>query len=177
MTSRLRYLAAVAGRPHDRVPVTPIFMAWAAHFVGRTYRAFYLDGDVLVEAQLAVTRAFGVDQVSVISDPWRESSAYGMECDYPPEGVGVPRQKLFRSAGDVARLAAVDFAAAPRTAQRIDSVGKLAAAARKCIADAGGAGSRFILKPGCEVPPGTAEANVRAFCPAEGCLIRDSLAS
>ncbi len=25
-------------------------------------------------------------------------------------------------------------------------------------------GSRFILMPGCEVPPGTPEANIRAFC-------------
>jgi len=33
------------------------------------------------------------------------------------------------------------------------------------------AGPRFILQPGCEVPPGTPEANIRAFCPCAGCLI------
>jgi uroporphyrinogen-III decarboxylase len=32
-------------------------------------------------------------------------------------------------------------------------------------------GPRFILQPGCEVPPGTPEANIRAFCPCAGCLI------
>jgi MtaA/CmuA family methyltransferase len=50
----------------------------------------------------------------------------------------------------------------------------IAAAARKCIADGG---ERFILMPGCEVPPGTPEANMRAFCPGEGCLIGEALAS
>jgi len=49
----------------------------------------------------------------------------------------------------------------------------VAASARKCLADAG---DRFILMPGCEVPPGTAEENLRAFCPGEGCRIADALA-
>ena len=35
-------------------------------------------------------------------------------------------------------------------------------------------GKRFILQPGCEVPPGTPEANIRAFCPCDGCLIPDA---
>jgi len=48
----------------------------------------------------------------------------------------------------------------------------VAAVSRRCIADAG---ARFILMPGCEVPPGTPEENIRAFCPCEGCLIEDDL--
>jgi uroporphyrinogen-III decarboxylase len=50
---------------------------------------------------------------------------------------------------------------------------EVADAARKNI-EMGG--RRFILQPGCEVPPGTAEANIRAFCPCAGCLIPDLLA-
>lgn len=352
MTSKERYLAAVGGQDHDRVPVTPIFMAWAARHVGHTYREFYLDGEVLVKAQSAVTQAFQVDQISAISDPWRESSAYGMEFDYPPDGVGVPRDRLLKAPQDVGRLGRLDFLAAERPRQRIDSVRRMAAefgathsvlgwaegpiaqygdlrgveqammdlldcpdlyeraagvivanavefarlqieagadtvgvgdsaaslvgpqlyrqyvlpwekrlfdgihaagglvklhicgntsdivadmaatgadvidldwmvdiararqtvgadvtlcgnfnpagvllrgtpdqvaaAARKCIADGGPrqarpalglpkGGNRFILQPGCEVPPGTPEANIRAFCPGDGCLIRDAL--
>ena len=48
----------------------------------------------------------------------------------------------------------------------------VAQAARDCIASAG---AKFILQPGCEVPPGTPEANLRAFCPGQGCLIADDL--
>ena len=51
---------------------------------------------------------------------------------------------------------------------------QVARAALDCLA-AGGA--RFILMPGCEVPPGTPEQNIRAFCPCEGCLIEDQLGS
>jgi MtaA/CmuA family methyltransferase len=127
MTAKERLYAAIRGEQRDRVPVVPIFMAWAARYVGHTYRDYYLDGDVLVQAQLAVMRAFQTDQVSAISDPWRESSAYGMEFDYPEEGVGVPRERLLKRPDDVARLGPIDVHAAPRTKQRIDSVAKMAA--------------------------------------------------
>jgi MtaA/CmuA family methyltransferase len=41
----------------------------------------------------------------------------------------------------------------------------VADAARRCLETGG---ERFILMPGCEVPPGTPEENLRAFCPGEG---------
>jgi len=131
MTSKERYLAAVQGQSYDRTPITPIVMAWGAHHVGRTYRDFYLDSDVLVEANLALVRDFGVDQVSVISDPWRESSAYGMEFDYPDEGVGVPKCKFLQGRDDLGKLHPLDFAACERTRDRIEGVRKLAAAVGK----------------------------------------------
>ena len=49
---------------------------------------------------------------------------------------------------------------------------EVAEAARQNI-EAGG--TRFILMPGCEVPPGTPEENIRAFCPCDGCLIGPQL--
>ena len=103
-------------------------MSWAAHFIGRTYRDFYLDGDVLVESQLAVVRAFNLDQVSAISDPWREASAYGMKFDYPDQGVGRPHELLLRSPADVARIRPFDIENAERPRQRIESVRKMAKA-------------------------------------------------
>jgi uroporphyrinogen decarboxylase len=48
----------------------------------------------------------------------------------------------------------------------------VADAARQCL-KAGG--YKFILMPGCEVPPATPEKNIRAFCPCDGCLIREEL--
>ena len=44
----------------------------------------------------------------------------------------------------------------------------VADAARACVRDGG---QRFILMPGCEVPPNTPEENIRAFCPCEGSLM------
>ncbi len=127
MTPKQRIYAILNGDSSDRPAVTPIFMAWSAHFVGHTYRDYYLDGDVLVEAQLAVTRAFNLDQVSAISDPWREASAYGMEFDYPQDGVGKPKDVLIKTRDDIRRLEKLDIESAERTKQRIDSVRKMAA--------------------------------------------------
>jgi len=102
-------------------------MAWCSNFVGHTYRDYYLDGDVLVKSQLAVTRAFNLDQISAISDPWREASAYGMEFDYPPDGVGKPRGLLIKTVEDIAAVRPFDIVSAERPKQRIESVRKLAA--------------------------------------------------
>ncbi len=126
MNSKERVYGILAGDPVDRPAVTPIFMAWAAHFIGRTYRDYYLDGDVLVDSQLAVTRAFGIDQISAISDPWREASAYGMEFEYPEEGVGKPKKVLLNSEGDISKLKGVDLRKSERTRQRIESVRRMA---------------------------------------------------
>jgi len=128
MTPKERVHAIIRGQPYDRPAVTPIFMSWAAHFIGRTYRDYYLDGDVLVEAQLAVARAFNLDQVSAISDPWREASAYGMEFDYPEEGVGKPRKMLIQAPQDIARIRRFALENAERPRQRVQSVRKMAKA-------------------------------------------------
>ncbi len=127
MTSKERIAASVNGQPCDRVAVAPIFMSWAAHFVGRSYRDYYLDGSVLVESQLAVVRAFNLDQISAISDPWREASAYGLEFDYPEQGVGKPKGLLIKELEDVKKIKPLDITASPRMQQRVDSVAVMAA--------------------------------------------------
>ena len=127
MTSKERIYTILNGEPYDRPAVTPIFMAWAANYIGRTYRDYYLDGDVLVAAQLAVTRDFNLDQISAISDPWREASAYGVEFEYPADGVGKPKDLLIKSAEDISRVKVLDIENSERTKQRIESVGKMAA--------------------------------------------------
>jgi uroporphyrinogen decarboxylase len=120
--------AVLEGRPYDRPPVTPIFMAWAAHFTGHSYRDYYLDGNVLVAAQLAVVREFHLDQISAISDPWREASDFGMQFDYPEQGVGKPLAYLLQSPEDVKKLKAIPIAASRRMLQRVESVRAMAEA-------------------------------------------------
>jgi MtaA/CmuA family methyltransferase len=126
MTAKERIYATIKGLSHDRPAVTPIFMAWAARYVGHSYRDYYLDGEVLVKAQLAVTRAFHLDQISAISDPWREASAYGVEFDYPEEGVGRPRDLLIKTLGEVFKISRLDISRSPRMQQRVDSIRRMA---------------------------------------------------
>ena len=126
MTAKERIYAIINGDSYDRRAVTPIFMAWAADYIGRDYRDYYLDGDVLVEAQLAVTRAFNLDQISAISDPWREASAYGVEFEYPPDGIGKPKDTIIKSRDDLLRIRPLDIEGSERMAQRVESVRKMA---------------------------------------------------
>jgi len=127
LTPKERIYTIINGNSYDRPAVTPIFMAWAAHYIGHSYRDFYLDGDVLAEAQLAVTRAFNVDQISAISDPWRETAGYGVEFDYPEKGVGKPKDILIKTADDISALKTLDIESCERMSQRVESVKKMAA--------------------------------------------------
>jgi len=126
MTPKERIYSILQGRPVDRPAVTPIFMAWAARFIGRSYRDYYLDGEVLAQAQIAVVNEFHIDQISAISDPWREASAYGMSFEYPEECVGKPLGHLIQSMEDIKKIKLLDPNEHPRMKQRIDSVGIMA---------------------------------------------------
>lgn len=109
MTPKQRFHATIRGEPRDRAPVTPIVMQWAAEYIGKTYREYYLDGNVLAEAQIAVARELNTDWVSVMSDPWCEASGYGMTFDYPNDGVGVPRNRVIETLDDARRLPPLDL--------------------------------------------------------------------
>ncbi len=128
MTPKERIYATLSGQSIDRPAVTPIFMAWAANYVGSTYRDYYLDAEVLARSQLAVTGDFNLDQASTISDPLREASAYGMEFDYPENGVGKPRSLFIKNPDDIACIVPFDVEGSPRTRDRIEGVARLVAA-------------------------------------------------
>ncbi len=122
MTCKERIYATIQGRPHDRPPVTPLFMSWTAQFIGRTYRDYCLDGEVTAAAQIAVARALGTDHVSCISDPWTEADSYGMKLDYPDWGVGIPREMFLSDPVDLSKLRRLDPHQEERMKQRIRSV-------------------------------------------------------
>ncbi|MDD2598006.1 MAG: uroporphyrinogen decarboxylase family protein [Kiritimatiellae bacterium] len=82
MTSLERYLATIQGRAVDFLPRTPILMQFAAEHIGSNYAAFAADWRVLVEANLRCRDYFGFDQVSAISDPYREAQGFGAEVQY-----------------------------------------------------------------------------------------------
>jgi uroporphyrinogen-III decarboxylase len=76
------------GKPIDRLPLMPITMQFACRMIGKKYKDYITDHNVLVEGQLCVTEKFSFDHVSCISDPTREASDLGgviiMEEDSAP---------------------------------------------------------------------------------------------
>jgi len=124
MTPKQRFDATIQGLPHDRAPVTPLFMQWAAHRVGLSYRDYYLHGANVAKAQVAVALELGTDMVCAISDPWTESSGYGMALEYPERSAGVPRAMRVDGPADVLALPELDPSSG-RLAQRVAGVGQM----------------------------------------------------
>jgi len=77
MTGRERVLAAIEGQPADHLAVMPITMMFAADVAGVHYREYAADYRVLADAQMRTAENFGLDYVSAISDPARETSDLG----------------------------------------------------------------------------------------------------
>jgi len=116
------------GKPVDRIPVVPIFMAWSAEYAGFTYRRFQLDHRVMAECVLRTQERFGFDQISVISDPYRETHDYGARIEYRDHGVGKMIEPLMASPADVRKLRRMKIEETTRMLDRAKGVEPLARA-------------------------------------------------
>lgn len=89
MTSYERYRATLEKKPVDHLPRIPIVMRFAAEYIGSDYGRFAADHKILAEANLRCAEAFGMDQLSAISDPYRETAGFGGSIEYVPNGVPI----------------------------------------------------------------------------------------
>lgn len=97
----------------------PILMHKAARFAGFTYGQFASDYKALVESNLRCREAFGMDAVGLISDPYRETSAFGAKVTFPEEAVPRCMEILVHSQEDINQLKNPDVYRAERTLDRI----------------------------------------------------------
>ena len=97
----------------------PILMHFAARHSGYTYREFASDYRVLVESNLKCMEDFGMDAVGLISDPYRETAAFGAEISFPEEGVPRCRKPLVETLDDIRALKHPDVRKSARTLDRI----------------------------------------------------------
>jgi MtaA/CmuA family methyltransferase len=89
MTGLERTLAFINGGHADRPPFHPIIMRWAAKYAGVRYREFCTDPAAKCYAMIRCAEDFGLDWVTVMSDPWAEASAFGIEINYPEDNLPV----------------------------------------------------------------------------------------
>ena len=78
----------------DRPPFHPIIMRWAARYAGVPYRDFCLDPRTKCDAMIRCARDFGLDWVTVMSDPWAEATAFGIQVDYPADQLPAAKNQL-----------------------------------------------------------------------------------
>lgn len=116
-----RYMAVVAGRRADFLPRIPILMQFAAEHIGSDYAAFASDHRVLVEANRRCAEDFGIDQLSAISDPYRETQGFGSTVTYVPDGPPRSTHPL-EASKDLSRLLKPDPLASERMLDRVRAV-------------------------------------------------------
>ncbi len=101
------------------LPFQPILMHFAARLHGKTYGEFASDHQVLVKSNIRALEEFDIDWVELISDPYRETSAFGAKIEYIPEGVPKCLNLLVKTIEDVHALRIPDVYKAERTLDRI----------------------------------------------------------
>jgi len=117
-----RYLAVLENREPDHLPRLPILMAFAANYIGSNYGAFASDYRVLVEANLRCAEDFGMDQVSTISDPYRETAGFGAEIEFLKDGVPRCAKPPLANKPDLSLLKHPSPLASPRMLDRVRAV-------------------------------------------------------
>lgn len=104
MTSLERYLNCIAGKSFDTVPRIPIVMQFAAEYINSNYAAFASDYKTLVEANSRCVEDFHFDQLSVISDPYRETQGFGARIEFRLDGVPKCIDPPLENSQDITRL-------------------------------------------------------------------------
>jgi MtaA/CmuA family methyltransferase len=125
MNGRERYDAMLRGEAVDFLPRVPILMQFAAEEIGSNYGRYAESFTVLTEAHLHCAREFGIDQLSVISDPYREASGFGAEVTFDPSGPGCARAPL-QDSRNLALLEHPDPRLSPRMRDRVEAVRRFA---------------------------------------------------
>jgi MtaA/CmuA family methyltransferase len=121
MSGYERYIGVLSGQPVDCLPRTPILMQYAAEYIGSDYAAFASDYRVLVEANEECAKEFGIDQLSCISDPYRETQGFGSTVEYIKDGPPRSTQPL-QDSKDLSSLLKPEPLTSGRMLDRIKAV-------------------------------------------------------
>jgi len=120
MNKKEQFLSFLKNEPVDRyLPFQPILMHFAARLNGKTYGEFASDYRVLVESNIRALEEFDLDWVELISDPYRETSAFGAKVEYIPEGVPKCLDHIVKTIDDIHVLQNTNVYKAERTLDRI----------------------------------------------------------
>lgn len=120
MNKKQLYLDLLEGKQEKKkVFFRPILMHFAARFNNTTYGMFASDYRALVESNIRAMEHFDTDMVSLISDPYRETSAFGAKIEFIEEGVPRCLNHIVSSIDDVRNLTSPDVYKNERTLDRI----------------------------------------------------------
>lgn len=119
MNKKQRFETLAAGEKTDYTLFRPILMHFAARLNGNTYGEFASDYKVLVDCNLRALDHFDIDMVGLISDPYRETSAFGAPVTFMSESVPRCEKLMVKSWDDIQNLQRPDVCKCHRTLDRI----------------------------------------------------------
>jgi MtaA/CmuA family methyltransferase len=122
MTPYERVFSRLAGKPVDRIPNLNIVMTFAAKYIGASYGKYAKDYHCLVEGNLAVCDRFGIDMLSAISDPCRETADLGANIVFPEDGVPQCKDFLLKEYSDIRKLSVRNPLESERMLDRIRAI-------------------------------------------------------
>ena len=121
-TSELKEFLIHKDIPSERVLFHPILMQLAAQYNHNTYEEFMTDYRVLVESNIRCLERVGHDAVGLISDPFRETSAFGGKVHFSGDKNPVC-EPIVSGIHDLEHLKNPDVHKSVRTSDRISAVG------------------------------------------------------
>ena len=122
MTPYERVMERLAGNPVDQVPNLCILMTFAAKYIGATYDRYVTDFRLLVEGNMRCCEDFGIDMLSVISDPMREAQGFGAEVIIPFDEVPYAAGSLIEKPADLTKLSVHAPLSCERMLDRIKAI-------------------------------------------------------
>ncbi len=122
MTPRERLYARLKGNEVDKIPNLNIVMLFAAKYAGVKYGEFCRDYRKLVFAQMKTAEDFGLDILSVMSDPNREVADYGAEVTFVEDDLPVCREILVKEVEELSKIKKWDPLKSERMLDRIKAV-------------------------------------------------------
>lgn len=100
----------------------PILMHFAARYHGISYGELASDFRKLVDANIHCMEDFDCDMLGLISDPYRETAAFGAHVKFVAEGVPICEKLIVETMDDIKRLPRPDIKKAERTLDRLKGV-------------------------------------------------------
>jgi len=122
MTSLKRTLNFIKNKPVDRPPFHPIIMRFAAKYAQVNYRDFCLNYRHKCFGMITCAEDFALDWVTVMSDPYAEAEAFGMEIEYPENDLPKAKGLLIKDIRDVAKLTVPRIENSRRMMNRIHEI-------------------------------------------------------
>jgi len=104
MTSRERTLAAIAGQPHDRVPVAQHNFPFCVRQAGITMDQYRGDPKLAAKVLADAAFTFGYDCIIIDFDTCTLAEALGAELEFPPDGMATVKTPPLESVAQMADL-------------------------------------------------------------------------